>query len=143
MDPSFWASAFKTAGPVLQAAVTKPQAPPQRADGYAMGGMLDARSAHDMTSGATGGAYGGAYSQSTVDGSNWTVSTGRSSAVGGGTSGGNGGLSPTLSTYQGGIVPAAMAEVPSGPSAVLSRGLAGGDLTLLALAVGAYFLIRR
>lgn len=48
----------------------------QRSDGYAMGGYSDGAN----SGGATGGANGAANSTSFLDGSNWVVSTGKSTA---------------------------------------------------------------
>lgn len=153
IPPQLIAAGISALAPAIKDAASGPPVPNQRSDGYSMGGMLDGRSSHDMLNAATGGAYGGAFSQSYIDGSNWTVSTGNSKAIGGGTSGGNGGLSPTMSTYQGGIAPAAHTSVPSGPSGVFQpvigqSGLgiaAGGDTTLILLGVGilAIILLRR
>lgn len=149
LDPNLLASMFKVGGQVLTEAVKEPPPPPQRADGYAIGGMLDGRSSNVLSSGATGGAYGGAFSQSYIDGSNWTVSTGRSNAVGGGTSGGNGGLAPTLTSSQGGIAPAAAAAVPNGPSPVFAGAavaslFGGGNGLALLLGAGLiYMMLRR
>jgi hypothetical protein len=109
--------------------------PPQRADGYAIGGMLETASPNSSSSGTTGGAYGGAFSQANVDGSNWTVSTGLSQAKGGGSSGGNGGLSPILTSSQGGVTPQSM-NIPSG-------ALGSGNLMLIGLAVLAYLIVKR
>lgn len=114
MDPLTIAELFKSGSGLIKSlsgpGVTTAPPPPQRADGYALGGMIDSASPNAMSSGATGGAtggaYGGAYSQSMLDGSNWVVSTGKSNAVGGGTSGAKPIFSPAQSTSQGGVAPA-------------------------------------
>ncbi|MFL6675880.1 MAG: hypothetical protein ACJ8LG_21635 [Massilia sp.] len=137
MDPTTIAALASTASKLLAPAVANggmPPPVPQRADGYSLGGMLDGRS----TNATTSGAYGGAFSQANIDGSNWTVSTGRSQATGGGTSGGNGGLSPTQTNSQGGL---------STPSPLSFDGLATGGansgLLLVGLVVLAYLIMNR
>lgn len=112
---------------------------PQRADGYAIGGMLESDSQNWMSSGATGGAYGGAYNQSNFDGSNWTVATGGSKAIGGGTSGGNGGMSPVQTVSQGGVNPVAPFSFAGAPLA--TNG--GSTMTLVLLAAVAYLALRK
>lgn len=146
MDPSTLAM-LQAGSSLLKGLNSGPAAappPPQRADGYAIGGQLDAASQNWMSSGATGGAtggaYGGAFSQANVDGSNWTVSTGKSTAVGGGTSGGNGGLSPTLTSSQGGVNPGTPFSF-SPPLA--SNPVGGNNLTLVGFAVLAYLIVKK
>lgn len=102
MDPATIAALINGGSKILSGALGQPAtAPtaPQRADGYALGGMA--------SGGATGGAYGGAFSQANIDGSNWIVATGKSSAWADSLkSGGNGGLSPTQTmTGPGGVNP--------------------------------------
>lgn len=112
---------------------------PQRADGYAIGGMLDSQSPNVLSSGATGGAYGGAYSQANIDGSNWVVSTGNGRSTGGGKSGGNGGLSPIQTISQGGIAPAS----PYGITGTQSLGAGSNNtMTLVLLAAVAYIFLK-
>lgn len=50
MDPTIFAAAIKAVGPALTEAVKEPPAPPQPADGYSMGGMLDSRSSNMFSS---------------------------------------------------------------------------------------------
>jgi hypothetical protein len=142
MDPSFWGSLFKNGADVLKTVGTSGPADrpagPQRADGYAMGGMLTSPSSNAFSSGATGGAYGGAWSQANIDGSNWVVATGNGRAVGGGTSGGNGGLSPTQTNSQSGMTPSNPFSV--GP---VMPGQGNGTLLLLGAAALVYFIVGR
>lgn len=120
--------------------------PPQRSDGYAMGGYADSSSPNTMgsgaTGGATGGAYGGAYSQSNVDGSNWVVSTGKSNAVGGGKSGENGGFAPSQSNAMGGVSPASPFNMGAGMSGVTGQ-LGGSPALLIGLALVALLILKR
>lgn len=143
MDPTTLAALIQGGSSLLKtmgAVSGPPPAPPQRADGYAMGGMLTAPSSNAFSSGATGGAYGGAWSQANIDGSNWTVSTGRATAVGGGTSGGNGGLTPTQTNSLTGLTP----QVPAlGIPGVADQGGGSGALVLVGILVLAYFTMKR
>lgn len=136
MDPATIAGLMQGASGILRAAQpTMPTAPNQRADGYSLGGMAEGSN----SGGATGGAYGGAWSQANIDGSNWTVSLGGGVATGGGTSGGNGGLSPTQTGSTGGVAPSSPFSFGSGLDA---RG--GMDLLpLIAVAVAVYLFARR
>lgn len=147
MDPVTMSALINAGSNLLSKGMSGPTSappPPQRADGYAMGGYADSHSPNEMSSGATGGAtggaYGGAYSQSTLDGSNWTVSTGKSNAVGGGTSGGNGGFSPSQNTSQGGVSPASPFTFGAGGGAAAQQG---SNTLLLALAVVAILIWKR
>lgn len=149
MDPMTIANLFNAGSSLLKsfgggAGQNAQPKGPQRADGYAIGGMVESESPNWMSSGATGGAtggaYGGAYNQSNFDGSNWTVSTGGGHAIGGGTSGGNGGMSPVQQTSQGGVNPVSPFAVP-GSTPLATNG--GSTMTLVLLAAVAYLVLKK
>ncbi len=141
LDPTMIASMMGGASNVLKALQpTAAPAPNQRADGYAMGATLDSALQAGASGGATGGAYGGAWSQANVDGSNWTVSTKGGKATGGGTSGGNGGVSPVQTGMTGSVQPSPFQFSAGLPTANM------GDTTMLmmaAIAVLAVLVLKR
>jgi hypothetical protein len=145
-----WSDFINAVGKVANTAAAPMQVPTSRLDGYSLGGMLGG-SPNTMgsgaTGGATGGAYGGAFSQSYIDGSNWVVSTGGSKATGTGTSGGNGGLSPTQTSTQGGVTPQSPFSFLSPVGGIQPTGGGGGSgngtLILIGLAALAVYILRK
>lgn len=143
MDPMMIGGLMSGASGILNALKpATPVAPSQRADGYAMGGMSDGTSSGGSTGGSTGGAYGGAWSQANVDGSNWVVNMGSGTALGGGKSGGNGGVSPLQTmTGSGGVTPQSPFSFASPIAAQGSRD--GGMFMMLGLGLLAYLLFAK
>lgn len=143
MDLSGYGSLLQGASSVIKATQpSTPTAPSERADGYSLGGTDTGTSSGGAVGGATGGAYGGAWSQANVDGSNWTVSTGRARAVGGGTSGGNGGVAPVQTGTTGGVSPSSPFTFgTASPAASLVSGI--DPMLLIALGVIAVLVLRR
>jgi hypothetical protein len=119
---------------VLAGALKTAPAGPQRADGYALGGMADGD--------ALGAAYGGAYSQANVDGSNWTVATSGSTASAEARSGGNGGLA--IPQSYGAITDSRTPTGAAGSSGGFSLGVSPTMLMVMAgVGLVAILLLRR
>lgn len=144
MDPMTISALFSAGSSVLKTLGTASSVappPPQRADGYAMGGESSGSNSGGATGGSTGGAYGGAWGQSAVDGANWVVNFGSGSASGGGQSQGIGGMSP-MQTNSG---PAGV--TPQSPFTQVAPGVVGGagvsGMTLVLIAAVAYFALKR
>ncbi len=139
MDPMTIAGLFQAGAGVLKtfAGPSSAPPPPQRADGYALGG----ESSGSNSGGATGGAYGGAWGQSAVDGANWVVNFGSGAANGGGQSQGIAGMQP-MQTNGG-----AAGVTPQSPFTQVSPGVVGsaamGGNGLLILAVVALLIWKR
>ncbi len=145
MDPATIAALFSAGSGVLKtlgSASSVAPPPPQRADGYALGGESGGSNSGGSTGGSTGGAYGGAWGQSAVDGANWVVNFGSGAADGGGQSQGIGGLAP-MQTNGG---PAGVS--PQSPFSQVSPGVVGGvasgsGMMLVLVAAAAYFALKR
>lgn len=132
MDPVTLSALINAGSNILGKAMGQPtSAPsaPQRADGYALGGMA--------SGGSTGGAYGGAFSQANIDGSNWTVATGKSTAWASGLkSGGNGGLSPTQTlSGPGGVNP--------GNPFLSQQGMTLSPMVLIGIGLAVILIMKR
>lgn len=146
MDPATIAAMMNGASGILKGLQpTAPQTQPMRADGYALGGTAlgsnDGAATGTSYSGAQGSAYGGAYSQANVDGSNWVVATGKSSAQGWGRSGENGGLNPMMN-YETPKSPFLQPAVALGAKAADSLQ-SSGSMLLIGLAILAVVIIKK